>query len=85
MTIRNMAQRVLASVAGAAAGSVVTWMAMDNDMLRRKKQFEAALKEKDDQIAALESKVADQPLITMAISTIAIGAITVLKAVTAGR
>ncbi len=77
-----MAQRVLASVAGAAAGSVVTWMTMDNDMLNRKKQFEATLKEKDDQIKALEARSVAQPVMTMAFAAMATGTITMLKALT---
>jgi hypothetical protein len=83
MTIRNMAHRLLASVAGAAAGSVVTWMAMDNDMLSRKKQFEATLKEKDDQITALKARSVAQPVMTMAFAAMATGTITMLKALTA--
>jgi hypothetical protein len=77
-----MAQRLLASVAGAAAGSVMTWMTMDNDMLNRKKHFEAALKEKDDQIAALEARSVTQPVMTMAFAAMATGTITMLKALT---
>ena len=82
MTIRNMAHKLLASVAGAAAGSVVTWMTMDNEMLNRKKEFEATLNEKDDKIKALESRSVAQPLMTMAFAAMATGTITMLKALT---
>lgn len=79
-----MFQRLLASVAGAAAGSVVTWMTMDNEMIKVKAAHAAQLKAKDEThnqiIKTMEPNTADKAISVMAFGALATGTITMLKA-----
>ena len=79
-----MFQRLLASVAGGAAGSVVTWMTMDNEMIKVKAAHKAELKARDEThnetIRLLEPNAAEKAAATMAFGALATGTITMLKA-----
>ncbi len=75
-----MFQRFLASVAGAAAGSVVTWMTMDNEMIKVKAAHREELMARDEKMKALEPNSADKVISTMAFGALATGTITMLKA-----
>jgi hypothetical protein len=79
-----MFQKALASFAGAAAGSVVTWMTMDNEMLKVKATHAAELKARDathnEKIKALEPNSAEKAISIMAFGALTTGTITMLKA-----
>ena len=79
-----MFQRFLASVAGAAAGSVVTWMTMDNEMIKVKAAHKAELKARDEThnktIRGMAPDSADKAISVMAFGALATGTITMLKA-----
>ena len=75
-----MFQKVLASFAGAAAGSVVTWMSMDNEMMKVKTAHKAELKARDEKLKLTEPGSADKAISVMAFGALATGTITMLKA-----
>jgi hypothetical protein len=78
-----MFQRLLASVAGGAAGSVVTWMTMDNEMIKVKAAHAAEIKARDETIKEIEPNTADKAISVMAFGALATGTITMLKVLTA--
>jgi hypothetical protein len=76
-----MYQRALASFAGLAAGSVVTWMTMDNEMMKMKASHKAELKARDEAIACRQFDTCDNVLLsTMVLGTLTTCTITMLKA-----